>query len=347
MVLDYKLGGLFQNFNSDTEYVTEAGAYLETDFGIENRFRITPGVRLATYPRNNRKYIEPRFKMVWFPDAAYRHKISGALGLYHQEITGISDRRDLGDVFTAWTTSPFGADVPSARHAILGWNYKVRKGLEISIEGYLKDMKNLAIPEWSAFPRLNTRLQLAEGTAQGVDVRLEGEWGNFYSYITYGYGKVEYLARQASFPAWFGVDEIRFNPAHDRTHQGNLLLMYKLFGIEISARLQYGSGLPYTQALGFDDFVFTDGSSQNFFQDAGDPRVLYGPPYAARLPDYHRLDLSIERAFKLSDKVHLKAQAGVINAYNRPNLFYLDLFTLKRINQLPRIPSLGFKVDFN
>lgn len=346
LVLDYKLGGLFQNFNSDTEFVTEAGTYAELDLGLGNRLRVTPGGRLATYPRNNRRYIEPRLKVVWFPDKSYRHKISGALGIYHQEIVGVSDRRDLGDVFTAWTTSPFNAQVPTARHALLGWNYKIRKGLEFSIEGYVKDMQNLGIPEWSAFPRLNTRLQLADGTAHGVDTRLEGEFGNFYVYLTYGYGKVEYTARQVNFPIWFGTDSVKFPPSHDRRHQGNALLVYRLWGFEWSARFQYGSGLPFTQAIGFDDFVLLNGENQ-LFGEEGDPRVLYGPPYASRLPSYHRLDVSVERSFQLAPKVRLKAQAGLTNAYDRQNLFYFDLFSLKRINQLPRIPSLGIKFDFN
>jgi hypothetical protein len=33
------------------------------------------------------------------------------------------------------------------------------------------------------------------------------------------------------------------------------------------------------------------------------------------------------------------------NAYDRRNLFYLDLFTLRRIDQLPLIPSAGFKLE--
>jgi len=37
--------------------------------------------------------------------------------------------------------------------------------------------------------------------------------------------------------------------------------------------------------------------------------------------------------------------AGAINAYNRTNLFYFDLWTLSRVDQLPVIPTLGLKLD--
>ena len=37
--------------------------------------------------------------------------------------------------------------------------------------------------------------------------------------------------------------------------------------------------------------------------------------------------------------------AGVINSYDRDNLFYFDLFTLGRVNQLPLVPSFGLKLE--
>ena len=32
--------------------------------------------------------------------------------------------------------------------------------------------------------------------------------------------------------------------------------------------------------------------------------------------------------------------------YNRRNLFYLDIFTLNRVDQLPIVPTLGLQVSF-
>jgi hypothetical protein len=74
--------------------------------------------------------------------------------------------------------------------------------------------------------------------------------------------------------------------------------------------------------------------------------VLYRRPYTGRLPAYHRLDVSLDRAFRLGPLVTATAQAGVLNAYDRRNLFYLDLFTLRRIDQLPLLPTFGLKLEF-
>ena len=38
-------------------------------------------------------------------------------------------------------------------------------------------------------------------------------------------------------------------------------------------------------------------------------------------------------------------RAGVLNLINRNNLFYYDLFTFSRVDQLPLIPSVGFKME--
>jgi len=81
-------------------------------------------------------------------------------------------------------------------------------------------------------------------------------------------------------------------------------------------------------------------------EESGEERVIYGPPYDARLPNYHRLDLSLSRVFKLGRRADATIKFDLINAYDRDNLFYLDLFTLVRVDQLPRFPSIGLKIDF-
>jgi hypothetical protein len=72
--------------------------------------------------------------------------------------------------------------------------------------------------------------------------------------------------------------------------------------------------------------------------------VLYRRPYGARLPAYHRLDVSVERAFPLGPGT-LSVQAGAINLYDRANLFYFDIFTVRRVDQLPLLPFVGVKFE--
>ncbi len=78
----------------------------------------------------------------------------------------------------------------------------------------------------------------------------------------------------------------------------------------------------------------------------GNRRVIYEEPYNGTLPTYHRLDITLERTMKIASGVNLKALAGVINMYDRQNLFYLDVFTLRRVDQLPLIPTFGLKLEY-
>lgn len=338
--LESELGGQFQNLQTDTEFITEAGIYIEPEFSWENGLRIQPGLRFQSFPSKGRNFVEPRLRAVWQLGI---HRVSGAAGIYHQEIVGLNDRRDAGDVFTAWTSSPLGV-VPQAIHFIGGYQIEPRGGFEFSVEGFYKKLDNLSVAEWSAFPRFNTNLQPAEGQVYGVDLRMEIERFPFYGFINYGYSQVDYDAQQESIQFWFGTLEQRYSPPHDRRHQLNALGSVKLYGFALNARWQYGSGLPFSEALGFDEFVLVDGPV-DVTERPGDTRVLYGRPYEGRLPTYHRLDVSVEREFLFSRNASATLQAGVVNTYDRNNLFYFDLFSLRRLNQLPLLPSFGLKVE--
>jgi hypothetical protein len=57
----------------------------------------------------------------------------------------------------------------------------------------------------------------------------------------------------------------------------------------------------------------------------------------------HRLDISLQREFDLTVG-RLTAQVGAINAYDRRNMFYYDLFTGRRVDQLPLAPYVSVTV---
>ncbi|MEM1271183.1 MAG: TonB-dependent receptor [Bacteroidota bacterium] len=342
--LEYNLGGLFQEIDEGEEFLTEASAFVESAIPLSDRFILRPGIRFSSF--RGKATIEPRARVIWRPGGPEgNQQISAAWGLYRQDFAGLVDRRDAGDVFTAWVTSPVGDDVPGAMHAILGYEVEPTRWLNIGLEGYYKTLDNLLINEFTSFPRFSTGLQPADGRVYGVDLNMEINTPRFYGYLSYGLSEVAYDAQQESLEIWFGTDEITFNPSHDRRHQLNAVAQLDVYGFDLSVRWQLGSGLPFSQSAGFDTYVLLD-SLRNVLEEPGDARVLYSEPYGGRLPVYHRLDVSLERDFAIGDRANAGLQIGLINAYDRRNLFYLDIFTLRRINQLPLIPSFGLKVGF-
>lgn len=333
------LSGQFQQINSDDEFLTEAGAYIEPQFRLGN-LTIQPGLLAQTFPSKSRQFFEPRLRVIWNYGI---HRLSGAWGLYHQEIVGLSDRRDAGNIFTAWTSSPLG-EVPEAMHVIGGYQINPSPWLNFSVEGFYKRLSNLSVAEFTAFPRFTTRIAPADGRVYGADVRLEVSGGPFYGFINYGLSNVTYDSKQESLLIVTGDPELTYSPPHDRRHQLNALGSLRFYGFVFNTRWQFGSGLPFSEALGFDEFVLLNGPTQ-VERESGSTRVLYGEPYTGRLPTYHRLDVSLEREFTLSPHASVLVQGGLTNAYDRSNLFYIDLFTLRRLNQLPLIPSFGIKME--
>lgn len=146
---------------------------------------------------------------------------------------------------------------------------------------------------------------------------------------------------------------ITYAPAFDRRHNFNALASYS-FGNkkswEAGVRWNLGSGLPFTQTVGFyEQLSFDQGLGTNIIDQNGQLAVYYGDLEdlnKGRLPYYHRLDLSLSKKITFSKYSSLDINASVINTYNRANLFYFDRITFEEVNQLPIMPSLGAVFSF-
>jgi hypothetical protein len=338
----YELGGAFQEFSDSKQknYVS-IGGYNEWTL-TRPRLEASLGLSITLFPDLSKPSIEPRFRASWFPlgkDKGVTMNMAG--GLYTQKTIGLRDERDIGSAFLAWTIAP--KDLRVAQF-ITGLHFPMGKHFQTSVEGYYKKISDQYVPIWSALARFTTALTTAQGEAYGGEMRLEWRQKPFYTYISYAYNSVTYRIRQDNFQEWFGVDEQSYHPPHDQRHQISMVGSYDWRSIRVNARWQYGSGFPFTQAYGFDE-VFTPSELPDVRNTNGHTRIIYDRPYNAHLPAYHRLDISVEHERKFQHKT-LSLQGGLINGYNRKNLFYFDLYTYQRINQLPIIPYIAAKIEW-
>ncbi len=337
---DFELGGQFQDLEISSEDLTEIDAYLETDLALaDERLHVQPGVHLYLLPDRSRQWLEPRLRLTWRPDGQDgRLQFNAAGGLYHQAVVGLNDERDVGNIFTAWTVTPEDAPVPEALHAIVGWNARIAPWLSVAAEAFYKDFSNLSVPIFSAFPRFTTALQRADGEAMGIDFRVDLRDRPFWfesvldGYLSYSLASVEYQTEQ-----------VTYHPAHDRRHQVNALLHAQRGPVGLTIQGQFGTGLPFTESAGFDVWHLLT-PDVDVTTDPGVERVLYSDPFRGRQPDYVRLDVWLERRVEQGRTV-ATLRAGALNIFNRNNLFYYDLFSLNRVDQLPFVPSVGFKME--
>lgn len=339
--LEYELGEQFQGVRIADRDVLALDGHVGATLEVGDRLDVRPGVAV-TVPYDYGPTVEPRLRASWRPFGSPDQEMSAAAGLYRQTVVGLSDERDLGSVFTAWNPVPLPHGRPSAWHGILGWRQQLGS-VGLTVEGYYKDLGNLAVPIWSARARFTTEMTAAEGTSWGIDVRGEYERGPVHAYLGYGFSWTRYTAMQDNFGSWFGTRIQQYHPPHDRRHELNAVVSADLSFATADVRWQLGSGLPYTRPFGFDIYVHLEDlqESPTLF---GTPRFLFEKPYRSRLPAYHRLDVSLSRTLTL-DALDLTVKAGAINVYDRQNLFYFDLFTQRRVNQLPFVPYVAVELE--
>ena len=178
------------------------------------------------------------------------------------------------------------------------------------------------------------------GDAYGIDFSLRYEKGDFFAWDTYSLAKVTRFDGEQTYPTIF-----------DRRHNVNLLAVYQMGedkSWEAAVRWNYGSGLPFTLTQGFYNKIdFGDGLDTDPKTTNGNLGVVLDDQRnGGRLPDYHRLDISLKKTMKFGRYTSLEAVASATNAYSRDNIFYFDRFRNKRVNQLPILPSLGLTLNF-
>jgi len=116
-----------------------------------------------------------------------------------------------------------------------------------------------------------------------------------------------------------------------------------------SLRYNFGSGFPFTLTQGFyESVVFDDGVNTDILTANNDNiNIIYDDVRnGGRLPNYHRIDASVTKKWKIASWATLETNFSVTNVANRRNIFYFDRLRYERVDQLPIIPSLGAKLIF-
>jgi len=340
----HDLGGTFLGFRAEETFEIKAGGYLGAKWRPGSSLTISPSVGAQVPFAWGTTTIEPRLRVAWQPGGTEQTKITAAGGVYQQLVDGISDERDAGSTFRAWLPTPGGQALRST-HAILGLDHQLASNLRFSLEGYHKRLRNIPVSKWTTLAVFNTDLALVDGRAYGGHVQLKYRTDALDLRASYGLGWVEYRAPRDVLNAWVESSTVQYPPPHDQRHKVTLVASADLGFVTASARWQYNSGRPFTRGYGTDNFLEIRGLRGLPRSERGNNRLLYEQQYNARLPAYHRLDLSLEREVRLSPLLDLTVEGGAINAYDRQNLFYLDLLTRERVDQLPVIPYVGLTLN--
>ncbi|HEX2867340.1 MAG TPA: TonB-dependent receptor [Ignavibacteriales bacterium] len=320
------IGSFGNNFSVYAKYKFLRFRNLGIDLGTR--------INLTGLSSNGGGYFnEPRISFTYrfIPQIA----LKGAWGIFQQEITTLSDESEVISLFEPWVIIPEYLDPARAKHFILGIETNFTEYLSLETEGYYKKMENLpAINERKIFDS-DPDLVSGWGEAYGFECMLKYKFLDFYFMGSYSLGW-----------AYKNVNNWLYYPKYDSRHSVNLTLEYDMGrNWQASIVWVYNSGLPFTKITGYyDKLEAEDYFSQMNLLTPYLPFLLLGDKNLGRLPDYHRMDVSLSKKFSIAF-ANFYLDLSVVNVYNRKNIFYFERDTGRRVNMLPFLPTATLKLE--
>ncbi len=315
---------------------TNISAYARYKFMRLQNFGADAGIRVELTRLaggGSATFFEPRASITYriIPELA----LKASWGIFSQDLVTVSDENEIVTIFEPWIITPLYLLPSSSLHYIGGIEFNPSRYFSISTEAYFKLMKDLAIVNERKFFSYDKDLIPGEGEAYGVEVQSR-----------YIYFPIDITASYSLSWSYKNVNGEKYPPRYDSRHTVNLSAEYDFgSGWIASAAWTYSSGLPFTQIAGYYEKLNIDNvAAHNYLLESYLPFTLLGDRNIERLPDYHRLDLSLTKKIRIGN-LKLSVDVSIMNAYNRKNLFYIKRTTGERVDMLPFLPSATIKIE--
>jgi len=306
-------------------HITRPAAYAMLELTPLRGLKILPGLR-GDYDDNTKRWTaDPRVGVRYDVHADYpRTTVKGGAGLFHQPPDPYESLKPFGNE---------GVRSESAYHYSLGFEQELARPLELSMEGFYKDLRGIVLAAPSADTTANgfTYQNVGSGRTYGGELLLrykpQGD-GRFFGWLAYTLSRSE---RRASKHAAYYTYE------YDQTHILTALGSYKLGrGWQIGARFRYVTGSPYTPNIG-----------GTLDYDAGSyAPVASTARNSARLPSFQQLDLRVDKTWKFQSWA-FSTYLDVQNVYNQKNTeaisYNFDYSKTTPTHGLPILPIIGFR----
>ncbi|MHA7101105.1 TonB-dependent receptor [Roseivirga pacifica] len=215
--------------------------------------------------------------------------------------------------------------------------------IEASIELYYKSSDDILDYKGGANLLLNETLETdllqGEGRAKGIELSLKKTQGRTTGWISYTYSRTE-LRAISEFPLE-SVNNGNWYPAnYDKPHNLSVVFTQQLTKrITFNANFVYSTGRPITAPTS----VYQIGPYRQF--------PNYSERNQFRIPDYHRLDVSltIDRGFAKFKKIKSEWNFSIYNVYGRKNaysIYFSDTSRAYKLAILGFVPSVSYNFIF-
>ena len=340
----------------DPRYAHEAAAYILDDFKVSDRFTLNYGLRFSWFTQLG-PYTSPIDGQVYEkndvvtnynglePRIAAKYSITSRSSIK----AGISQANQyLHLVSNSSSTLPTDIWVPSSelvkpqrgiQYALGYFQNFANNRYETSVEVYYKNLDNQIDYREDYVDNVADDVEqefvFGEGESYGLELFLKKSEGRLNGWIGYTLSRTTRTFDEIN-------DGEAFPAIYDRTHDLSIVANYEVNEKwDLGAVFVYGTGNAFTPI------------SNLYFIDQF-PAIDYGPRNSARLPAYHRFDLSATYVPKPNTEKNFSSSwtFSIYNAYNRRNVFFTyydfetDLAngnataTALRVSLFPIIPSV-------
>jgi len=287
-------------------------AYAELELTPWKGARIVPGARLDYSKATGRWDLAPRVVARQDVGPSFpRTTFKGGVGVFYEAPLAQQSDPIFGQL---------GLRSERAIHYSLGVEREITKQLEVSLEGFYKQLDDMVIAKNG---------NSGEGWVYGLETLVR------YKPDKHFFGWLAYTLSQ-SLRKDTPTSPVRTAP-FDQTHILTVLGSYKLGrGWEVGARFRLVSGNPYTP----NTYGFYDANSGVYL-----PLSSF-PPNNARMPLFTQLDIRVDKTWKFK-YWQLGVYADVQNVYNAGNvegISYNYNYALQSYaTGLPFLPSIGLR----
>ncbi len=322
--------------------IDDTSLYVDEKWSIKDNFTLNLGARLTNYKNKSftKWFLEPRIS------AHYAFKDDNAFKIGFQSLQQYMHQATVNTL-----NLPLDYFLPSTK------NLPFQKGNQFSV-GYFYDTTNFSFELGSYYKKVTNFSTFKNGSLNNLfnnNIYADVVLGTFDSYgletsIKFEYKKISSIFNYTYSKTNASFNEIndgkKFPTVFDRPHNTNFTLNYNL-----NKRWSFG-GL----------FVFTSGRN---YTPVKDLRVIsefiilnFDQKNSARLPSYHRLDVSVNYKFRPRKKFKSSLNLTVYNLYNNQNIFFVNTnisgnfddrrFLVEKTNQtlFPILPTLTWNFSF-
>jgi hypothetical protein len=330
---------LYTNFVLPSEYALEHSLYISDEYKATGWLSLSYGLRFTLFqnigpstlfnynrdhtPADSTVYGSWRvFHSYFRPEPRFTftgliNDVSSVKGSFAHtaQFIALAQNSTAGTPLDIWFPATPNVKPQTSNQYSLGYFRNFKKNVyEVSCEVYYKAISDLIDFRDHAQLFLNQylegELRIGRGYSYGIETLIRKNEGRFNGWLSYTYSR--------SFRV---VPEInsghKYLSPYDKPHSVNIVGSYEISKrLVFSATWVYATGLPVTFPTG-----------RAVIGNAIIP--IYSDRNAYRMPDYHRLDLSLTLKSKPRAKFRGELNLSVYNAYNRHNAWAINFVSDK------------------